>query len=282
MSAPAPAASPPPGRGRSGRRTPAKVALRWFATGTAVILLMGGCVGGIAAIPFLFARGTEFDPQAFKRRDFSYVQIGGAPVSPIVRTDRDDALYAAIRGLPTFPPAGPPRWDLVDDTWRFWNPSSQYDAELLESFLARRAPAADKDWVTWTQDHPDLAAIAWPVVVEICRDYLYVILPAVGEAVRGRTTPDGLRACLGEAVRSEYDGLIADQRAAGRADVADRLAGRRDVILDRLAHPPAALVTPPEPPGGPPTGEAANPRPSPSQDRATADNGSQKPAAEGP
>ncbi|MCO6045272.1 hypothetical protein NG895_15275 [Aeoliella sp. ICT_H6.2] len=152
-------------RSESTRRWP-----RWPSIGVVVLLVMGG---GWFCGPSGRVTGVEFSPDLFEHRSFRYYQWCGIPITPkethVWRTDFDaylhDAGYIDTAGIDE------PRWQLVKGFApgvRGWSGPAKHGCQAIGCFNGD-----DGQWITWSSDHPELAAVAWPVIVLWVRDERY-------------------------------------------------------------------------------------------------------------
>lgn len=134
---------------------------------------------GLLALPFLAivlssgtARGVEFSPDLFKHRSFKYWASPLLPDDQIGwrRTEEwtsplEDYLHSNgyIKPVKTVDV----RWDLIKGFRpgvRGWSGGAKYMCQGLGCW-----GEGSEKWVTWSAQHPDLAAVLWPKVIDFAR-----------------------------------------------------------------------------------------------------------------
>lgn len=135
-------------------------------------VLLSGLVGFLS---FAWISGTEVCPNNFQKRNFSYVRI---PFTKVRLTPTTITPGSAIA---------------VDDVLKHltslsqetvWHAASadQYRSEILpaeilvRSLQQRNADGADY-WGAWSVEHPDAAAVFWPLVQQASYRELYFAIP---------------------------------------------------------------------------------------------------------
>lgn len=217
-----------------------------------------GCVGGLVlliAFPigllllsgYSLVIGEEFSPQTFETRRFTYSRLPwfGTPLSRRTVTDSTAVPQQLLlsQGL-VVDPGGEPRWDLVSDNWQPEH-SADFDAAILVGYLRMGNPDGEDYWPAWNDANPDHAQVLWPLVAELAREDLYLVLPPlfriameVGDGQPGATAfSDRLRATSAAEVRL----LARAEREAGdaaRAGHLDQLASRLEQGLPEGKTPP--------------------------------------------
>ena len=126
--------------------------------------------------------GVEFSPDDFTRRSFSYnkdplfgfVFVGREYVTRT--TDLETELISDGWIKPLI--RTKKQWHLVSDSRSNSElVSSDCDARFLTNYLDRTNSDFENIWTVWNRDHPKLAKVFWPVVAEMARDEMYLLLP---------------------------------------------------------------------------------------------------------
>jgi hypothetical protein len=136
-----------------------------------------------------YVSGSEFSPDDFTRRHFSYQQLPWLnwTISGIEYNDVTPELEQSLmkNGLieRRVPPTGQSK------TWHlFWDarvPDSHgCDARFLTSYLDfsdwDATTATSKPyWLTWNEAHPDSAKVFWPTIADLARNEMYLVIPTI-------------------------------------------------------------------------------------------------------
>jgi hypothetical protein len=127
----------------------------------------------VAALGWFFGpsgtvHGIEFSPDRFAHRSFRYYVWCGVPITPSrtheFRTPVDEYVHA--HGFVPDSDARSPRWDLVKGFAphvRGWHGNAKSMCKALGCW------SGSDRLVRWSTDHPDLAEIVWPKIVEWAR-----------------------------------------------------------------------------------------------------------------
>lgn len=85
----------------------------------------------------------------------------------------------------------PPTWHLIlDNTDVSGLESHDCDARLLVDYLRLSTDRGENVWETWNIDHPKLAKEFWPIVAEMARKDLYLVISDIMEFGLDSTTKD--------------------------------------------------------------------------------------------
>jgi len=187
------------------------------------ILLVAGLVA-IAAIPIglLLAlvygavRGTEFSPDDFSRRDFSYLQVPWLnwTVSGIEYIDNTPELEQTLLTDRLIQ-----RKKLVGKQTKTWHLS--YDSDVPGShacdarFLTKYLDFYDWDsktatstpfWLKWNEEFPLSAKIFWPTIADLARREMYLSIPEVMRLALDvdKDQPRSFRSDLDELIRKSW------------------------------------------------------------------------------
>ncbi len=197
---------------------------------------------GVSFILYLVIRfqghvsGTEFAPSHFQQRTFSFYELPWVhlQITPIDRSSSTPAAAQYIRqnNLISVPAGQPSEWHLVSIS-RGVNVATPADGELLMRQL--RIDTGKNLWQTWSEDHPQAAALFWPLVQRTAARELYVLLPRMFEIAHEHTDVAALDPKINEYLRHEYAALIRESVAANRRELANELLA--ESLLDYADDP---------------------------------------------
>jgi hypothetical protein len=184
-------------------------------------------VGFIMTLAFGGVAGEEFSADSFSRRSFWYYQVPllGLQITPIYREDMTNELESALQTRGCLPPAtdNASRWDLASATHDGGESLVHGDASILCDYL----DAVDQDgkhlWLTWTDEHPQLAQQFWPEVARLARRQLYMFLPALFEIAGNTTEAPELSRKLRQEILRQYQRLADIQSRRGDTERAAQL-----------------------------------------------------------
>ncbi len=221
-------ASPGPRRSRSPR--------------TYVIVVSSGMVSVIlVALVMLFGsvRGREFAPTHFESRQFSFFEIPWLQwqITPVRRTPLPSTTVTYLRtaGWIQVPAGAPAQWHLVE-LRRSMLPLFEGHAKLLDDQLfVRHRNTSDSFWQQWSQEHPDLAAILWPVVQRLAERDRYLLVPEILTQAIAAAAPQPLRQSIDDALVDGYLGWAKDLRSAGQVLLAREILD--EALMDYPGHP---------------------------------------------
>lgn len=150
-----------------------------FLSLTSLLVLAG--IGFLVLIAFGMVAGDEFSPDDFSRRHFDYIRIPG--LNWVVRgieyhditTDFEKNL--GIDGW--ISTTSPKTWHLYREA-QVLQPA-ECDARFLVEMLQKKSDSNEYQyfWEQWTQEHPKLAKVFWPVIARMARDELYLAIPEI-------------------------------------------------------------------------------------------------------
>jgi hypothetical protein len=205
--------SSPPGTGRPQDR-------RWLRRTVVLLACVCTVAIGVAAATLLFGHigGEEFCPAKFARRSFYYLEIPlvGLQVTSITRDDRTSDLERDLtqNGLvPTVRP-GEPDWDLVY-TVHSGVTTLRGDAAILCGYLDAKDNQGEQYWKIWTEKHPELAKVLWPLVAQTARRQLYLFVPELFELAAQATDPAQLDGDLRAVLSRNYVRFAENQQQLG-------------------------------------------------------------------
>jgi hypothetical protein len=149
-----------------------------------------------ATVTFGAVHGTEFSPDSFDRREFSYFQI------PLIRlqitgeklknTSGATETFLTSKNLVQVAPAPNQRWHLVRSGRGAVVRTG--DAGILMKYLDAKNSDDDHRWVKWSEDHPRLAVVLWSAVQKLAQQKLYVRVPELFELAKRCDDPTQLQA----------------------------------------------------------------------------------------
>jgi hypothetical protein len=153
--------------------------------------------------------GTEFSPQTFQVRSFSYRRIPGTKIR----------LSATVLGPASSPVTKPvlqhltastasPRWDILQVSEGA--ASEQRPPSILQTLLEARGVGADRHWDEWSTAHPDLAKVLWPIVQQQAIDSHYAIIPELCEIAMNSDSPDRLQSQCDAAIATYLKNLAVE------------------------------------------------------------------------
>jgi hypothetical protein len=131
---------------------------------TLAILVLGGILGPSGRVG-----GVEFSPDTFEHRSFQYVQWCGIQLTPTRHSlwQSDVDRYLHEQGFVEWPDDIEPRWYFVKGFAphvRGWSGEAKSMCHGLGCY------SGNDQWVTWSQENPELARVVWPRVVTLARN----------------------------------------------------------------------------------------------------------------
>jgi hypothetical protein len=189
---------------------------RWLPiVGWSILSLLGGALlVFIATVTFGGVHGTEFCPQTFERRSYSYYEL---PILRIqVTGERHEDLTGATELCLTshkyITPAasGKQDWHVLVGSrgTRLRRPG---DAGLLIEYLDAKESDDYHRWARWSEEHDALAKVFWPAVQQLAMNEQYVYLPDLFDLTK--TIDDSVK------LKQEVDRVVAErgQESGGRS-----------------------------------------------------------------
>ena len=162
---------------------------------TVIVSLVVVAVLGLIVTSFGQVEGEEFSPDDFTRRTFYYCEIPliQLQVFPIVREDNTGALENHLIGKKLITPVKneKPIWHLVRNH-RAAGSSQFGDAEILCAYFDMDDESGKPFWLSWSNEHPELAKVVWPVVARLARQQLYVFVPDLMSLTKAAQNADAL------------------------------------------------------------------------------------------
>lgn len=202
--------------------------------------------------------GTEFSPQTFERRSYSFYEL---PVIGIqVTAIRHDDLSGTAETFLTsnkyvaVPPAGGPQdWHIIVGS-RGTKMFRKGDASILMQYLDSRDAGDYHRWVKWSEDNPKLAKVFWPAVQRLAGHDLYIFIPDLFLLAKQHSDAVKLQAAIDKLVAEKL--LFLARRLQGRAehaeavkvlDEAAKLDPANKEIVKARETSKAAAASPPQP-----------------------------------
>lgn len=208
-----------------------------------MFLLLGVlAVVAFVVLTFVFGHvsGEEFSPEKFIIRRFVYWQVPVInlqvwPVSFTKVSGNEDALAKHIRmnRLNGDVSLEPPKWDIVSMN-QVGRATKRGDASILTSYLQQPQGAGMESWLTWSTDHPHLAAELWPLVARLAHEDLYPVVATLLEATRG-LAPERFDTELREIAARDCRSIAVAHRTAGQVERADSLESLA-IAIEAGAH----------------------------------------------
>jgi hypothetical protein len=176
--------------------------------------------------------GVEFSPDGFERRayDFHRVPLLNWQVRPTSRTSITGDVERYVRSQGWIPAPGKSRrWDAVSLTSVTGTRAGE--ASILCHYFDLRDGNGSLVWLTWSNDHPELAASLWSAVHRLALVEAYPLVPEIFELAAQAESKEAFQERLeGLLVRSMV-ALADDSFQIGRYTQAARLY-RSALVLD--------------------------------------------------
>jgi len=157
-------------------------------------------------------QGTEFSPNNFQTRTFSYSRIPGTkivlsqtvlgPAASVTSTD-------VLKHLNTIP--GAPVWHVSS---LYTPPETHPSSILVEAMKQTNADRSDY-WGAWSNANPSLAAVLWPFVQQLALKEFYFPIPDILEAAEDAKNPDDFEERLFEITAQATSTLCLDWKKTG-------------------------------------------------------------------
>src|SRR5436190_2321168 len=182
----------------------------------------------VATVTFGAVHGTEFCPQTFERRSYSYYEL---PLAHIQMTgERHEDLTGdtekCITSNKFITPAGSGQKDwhvLVGSRGtRLRRPG---DAGILMQYLDAEESGSMHRWVRWSDQHGPLAMVFWPAVQRLALCEMYIFMPELFDLTKSNDDPIKLQLELDRLVAQKLlllaRGLIERKDSAAAIRVLD-------------------------------------------------------------
>jgi hypothetical protein len=203
---------------------------RWLKiTGWSILGVLGATLlVFLATVMFGGVHGTEFCPQTFERRSYSFYEL---PILHIQMTgERNDDLtgdtekcITTNKFIPT--PTSPKKdWHVLVGSrgTRLRRPG---DAGILLQYLDAEESSNVYRWVAWSDKNNELAKVLWPAVQRLAIREMYVFLPEVFDLAKTATDPKKFQADLDQFIAGKLlllgRGLTEQKDAPGAVSALD-------------------------------------------------------------
>ncbi len=174
----------------------------------------------LATITFGAVHGTEFCPQTFERRSYSYYEL---PLVHIQMTgERHDDLTGDTEKHVTSnkyvtPINGKKDWHVLVGS-RGTRKRRPGDAGILMQYLDAEDSSNVYRWVRWSEDHNSLAKALWPAVQRLALHDMYIFMPDLFDLAKSLDDQTKLQQQLDQFVAGKL--LILGKRMHERKDPA--------------------------------------------------------------
>ena len=223
---------------------------RWLPiAGWSILGLLGAALLiSVATVMFGAVHGTEFCPQTFERRSYSYYEL------PLVRIQITGERHEDVTG-DTEKSITTNNWITPDATakkdWhvlvgsrgtRLRRPG---DAGILMQYLDAAQDGNDRRWLRWSDDNKQLAAALWPAVQRLALRDMYLFVPDLFDLAKQIDDPSQLQRELDLLVAQKLAHLAQRLTALGKKAEADQVLEDAKSLDPTTAAPDPALQTPP-------------------------------------
>lgn len=183
-------------------------------------------IGFLIIAPYALVEGEEFSPDDFSRRSFSYVQLPG--VKWVLRGIEYQDVTSDIEkslGSEGFISTTPAKtWHLCQES--YGTQPAEADARFLVDMLKLKSQKVEYVffWQEWNENYPELAKVFWPLVAELARDEMYLVIPEFMElamdvdANASEPSPEQFARQLHEFLAVNYQRFAEIDRAKGRVE----------------------------------------------------------------
>jgi hypothetical protein len=173
-----------------------------------------------------FVEGEEFSPDDFSRRKFHYVQLPGLKwvLHGIEYRDvtSDMELSLGTEGWISTSPAQ--TWHLCRES--FGTQPAEADARFLVELLNLKSQKVEfvYYWQEWNDRYGDLAKVFWPLVADLARDEMYLVIPEFMQlamdvdASSVKPSVETFENQLHDFLAKNYQRLAEIDRAKGRSE----------------------------------------------------------------
>jgi hypothetical protein len=174
----------------------------------------------LATVTFGAVHGTEFCPQTFERRSYSYYELPLVHIQ--VTGERHEDLTGDTEKHVTsskyITPAGPKKdWHVLIGSrgTRLRRPG---DAGILMQYLDAEESNNVYRWVRWSEQNSELAKVLWPAVQRVALHDMYIFVPELFDLAKSVDDPKKLQQNLDQFVAGKL--LILGRRMVERKDLA--------------------------------------------------------------
>ncbi len=226
---------------------------RWLVwTGWSVLgVLVAMALTSLATLFFGAVHGVELNPYSLARRSYFFYEIPLIrwQVRGIRREDVGSIVVDFLEQQKYLPPAktAPNVWHVVAG-YRGARTVTIGDADILVRYLEAQDGDDYHIWLKWSEEHPKLAKVFWPVVSRLAQEEEYVHIPELFELAAAATDVATLQTSLNRKLAERLFELgqrlqEAEDHAAAKKylDEASGLDGSNPLIK-RAAEKSAALA----------------------------------------
>jgi len=154
----------------------------WFRIAIGILILFSiGLLLFLVGLAAGSVSGTEFSPDNFSMRSFRYTRL--PLVGWTIRGRRFDDIDLSVDLIQDgfITPQPIKQWHLVSEG-SFSSNNQNCDARFLIQLLNLKTSSdLSSYWIEWNEKYPDHAKTFWPLVAELARDELYLVLPELVE-----------------------------------------------------------------------------------------------------
>ncbi len=153
----------------------------------------------VATLMFGAVHGTEFCPQTFERRSYSYYEL------PIVRVQITGEKHEDLTGATELHVTSQKLVTPLTTTKKDWHVlvgsrgtrvRRPGDAGILVQYLDAMEAGNYHRWVRWTEEHDKLAKEFWPGVQQFALRELYVFMPDLFDLTKSIADPATLKQAI--------------------------------------------------------------------------------------
>ncbi len=187
-----------------------------------IFALLGILLLGMLIAIFGLVEGEEFSPDAFRRRKFSYYQLPmfQLQITPVNRVDVpqdvDEMIAKAIKA---------PGINSTSNTWEIsklllpgGKISWEGESKILCDYLDLKNSEKSWIWEKWADKHPDMAKALWPIVADVARKGMYILIPDILEIAENADNVGELTGRIDEFLAIESEKLGDDYEAIGKIE----------------------------------------------------------------
>ena len=180
----------------------------------------------VATVMFGAVHGTEFCPQTFERRSYSYyelplvrIQITGEKHEDV--TGDTEKAIAANNWIPA-PSTAKSDWHVLVGSrgTRLRRPG---DAGILMKYLDATQESNDRRWLRWSDDHKELAKVFWPAVQQLALREMYLFVPDAFDLAKRIDDANELDSQLHQLIAAKLKLLAQRLTAAGKKNEANQV-----------------------------------------------------------
>jgi len=168
--------------------------------------------------------GTEFTPNTFQTRSFSYSRIPGTRTRLSPTSLGPPTAVASIDVLKHLPTLNrTQQWQVASVVGA---PGETHGANVLANALNQRSPDGNDVWGAWSVRHPTVAAVFWPLVQQVAFQQLYECIPELLQIAELADDPVSLeRESLSVIVRATTERIKRSNEDAQSTELLDWLSG---------------------------------------------------------